>query len=464
MVRRIVEMSGHATDRLLPVVRRRSRILLIGLACALLAPFPAAAAVVSPNLVLSQAVGWSDKIVVKTAADATGESAVDSPSLTTADTLYFNWVVFNSGDSTTGSSFYVAVYVDGVIWGSATSFVAPSMNPGYGYAWLNWKFGKLSPGSHTIRVVADSTNTIAESNESDNSYTRTIHVSGASGPPNLTPFRLSGWSDKIVVRTSTGATADSAVDSPSLRTTDTLYLNWAIINAGATATSSTFYVAVYVDGEIWGSPTSFYDSSALNPTYVEYWTDRQLGSLPAGSHTIRIVADSTNAIAESNESDNSYTRTIQVTGTNGAHLIPYAPSGWSSPLVVSRVKGTHTDDPPFSSNDALSIDWAFQNNGTAAAPSPITYQLYVDGVLRQTWTTSQSLLPTYYNSIEDFALGTLVPGSHVLTLKADTTNTIAESSASKQYSRTIVVTQAPCTPGVERCGVRIIVPKPRPPR
>jgi len=47
-------------------------------------------------------------------------------------------------------------------------------------------------------------------------------------PPNLTPYTPAGWSDKIVVSKTTGTNTDS---SPLL-STDTLYIDWAIINNG----------------------------------------------------------------------------------------------------------------------------------------------------------------------------------------------------------------------------------------
>ena len=43
-----------------------------------------------------------------------------------------------------------------------------------------------------------------------------------------------------------------------------------------------------------------------------YVTDYSIGSLSAGTHTIKVVADSTGAVGESYESDNEYTKTITV--------------------------------------------------------------------------------------------------------------------------------------------------------
>ena len=62
--------------------------------------------------------------------------------------------------------------------------------------------------------------------------------------PNLAPYQPAGWSDKIVVATTTNTTTDS----PSFTSSDTLYLDWAVINNGDTGTGSSFYSALYVDG------------------------------------------------------------------------------------------------------------------------------------------------------------------------------------------------------------------------
>jgi len=43
----------------------------------------------------------------------------------------------------------------------------------------NYSIGSLSPGIHTITITADATGVIAESNENDNSYTKTINIQTA---------------------------------------------------------------------------------------------------------------------------------------------------------------------------------------------------------------------------------------------------------------------------------------------
>jgi hypothetical protein len=129
--------------------------------------------------------------------------------------------------------------------------------------------------------------------------------------PNLSPYQPSGWSDKIVVSKVTGTNTNDAQLSP----TDTLYIDWGLINNGGAATSATFYATLYVDGAVKGS---WYVSPPFNASSYGYVSDFSIGSLPAGQHTVRIVLDDTNAVAESNESDNEYSKTFTVTAAGGA--------------------------------------------------------------------------------------------------------------------------------------------------
>ncbi|HEX7956053.1 MAG TPA: Calx-beta domain-containing protein, partial [Pyrinomonadaceae bacterium] len=131
--------------------------------------------------------------------------------------------------------------------------------------------------------------------------------------PNLTPYQPAGWSDKIVVSNAPGGSTDS---SP-LRTTDTLYVDWAVINSGVGPTGSTFFIRLLVDGV---ERASWVSEPPLGVNFYNYILDYQLGQLGAGTHTVKIVADSTGAVSESNESDNEYTKTINVVAPSTVQL------------------------------------------------------------------------------------------------------------------------------------------------
>lgn len=123
--------------------------------------------------------------------------------------------------------------------------------------------------------------------------------------PNLTPYQPLGWSDKIVVSRGIGTNTDSS----NLTTADTLYIDLAVTNNGAAAVPASFWFALYVDGSF---VKQWFNSSSLSVGHYTAAEDYSIGQLSAGSHTLQIRADNTGLVAESDETDNSYTRTITV--------------------------------------------------------------------------------------------------------------------------------------------------------
>lgn len=167
-------------------------------------------------------------------------------------------------------------------------------------------------GSHSLSFVFVSDNI----SEEEGAYLDDIVLTGLGGtqPQNLTPHQPAGWSDKLVVSKVTGTTTDST----NLNAGETLYLDWAVINNGPAAINSTFEIELSVDGV---SRTSW-SSSSLGVNAYTYLQDYTLGSFTAGTHTLRIRADSTAVITESNETDNDYTKTIVVIGTPDIRIAP----------------------------------------------------------------------------------------------------------------------------------------------
>jgi hypothetical protein len=388
----------------------------------------AACSVGSPNLTPYQPAGWSDKIVVSNTTGTNTDSAVLNPT----DTLYVDWVVRNTGTVSTATGFYTNLYVDGALvqqW-----FTGVSVSPGISAYALDFSIGSLAAGQHAIKIVADATGTIAESNETDNEYTKTISVQALAGLPTLTPFQPSSWSDKIVVSTTPGTNTDS----PSFGTTDTLYVDWAVRNTGTAPTAASFTTALYVDNVF---VNQWLTGVPVPPGLSAYNLDYPIGPLAAGPHTIKIVADSTGAVTESNEADNEYTKTITVQAPGDLpNLMPFKPASWSDKIVVSNTPGTNTDSASFSATDILYVDWAVRNTGTVATAAGFTTALYVDGVQVGQWFTGVPV-PVGLSAYNlDFAIGPLPSGQHAIKIVADTTGAIAESSESDNtYTKTITV-------------------------
>ena len=151
--------------------------------------------------------------------------------------------------------------------------------------------GWTKPGDTTVNIQSGQTTTLTKS------YS-------AQGLSNLTPYKPSDWSDKIVVSKSENTNSDS---SP-LYTTDKLWIDWAVINNGSVGISTRFYIKIYVDGTL--KHTWYVDTLDVN--YYSYVEDYSIGSLEAGTHTLKIASDETNVIDEENETDNEYVKTIEV--------------------------------------------------------------------------------------------------------------------------------------------------------
>ncbi len=255
---------------------------------------PVDANAVLPNLVPFQPLGWSAPVVVSNTTGTTTDS-----SLQAGQPLYVDWAFINNSTVNIAVYFDIQIWVDGVL---RTWWTGAGLQAGY-YGYVNdYSIGALSAGTHTVQVFADSGGVVSEVYENDNVYTKTIFVSGSL--PNLTSYTPTGWSAPIVVSTATGTSTDTTLPAGQA-----LYVDWAVINNGPVSVPSSFNIQLYVDNVLktWWTPLA-----GLQSGWYSYDTDYAIGSLTAGTHTVKIVADSTGAISESNESDNVYTKTIQV--------------------------------------------------------------------------------------------------------------------------------------------------------
>ena len=379
-----------------------------------------------PNLAPHQPAGWSNKIVVSKVTNTT----TDSVNLASTDTLYLDWAVINNGNASATATFSVQLFVDGVL---RTSWpVSPPTNVNVSRQVLDYNLGSLAPGTHTLRIKADSGNAVGESDEYDNEYTKTITI-GNNPLPNLTPYQPSGWSDKIVVSRVTGTNSDG----PTLTSTDTLYLDWAVINNSSADITTSFVIQLYVDNVLRASWTA---SPPTDAHYYRYVRDYNLGMLGVGTHTVRIRADSSDAISETNESDNEYSRTFTVNPPDRPNLTPFQPAEWSGKIVVSNVGGTTLDSPILRPTDQLYVDWALLNNGNADISADFITELYVDGVLKARWTSPPPTNVNYYRYVRDFNIGTLAVGSHTIRIRGDSTNVVSETSETdNEFTKTITV-------------------------
>lgn len=376
------------------------------------------AAPLDVNLTPYKPSTWDNKLVI---SSVTGTSTSTSPIFNT-HTLYVDWAVVNTGTAAVSETFYSRLYVDDVLKGTWSTV---SLRAGAWAYKTDINIGSLTPGTHSIRIQTDVTSVVAETNEADNSYTRTITVYPYV---NLTTYQPAGWDNKIVLSTVTGThTSDSQILS-----TENIYLDWSIINAGSYATTTTFYVDLYIDG-VWKAA---WNRAGLGASSFTSQSDYLIGKLTPGSHTILIRIDNDGYIKEYNETDNEYSRTITVYNKN---LLLYQRSGWDNKLVLSTVTGTNTSAPAFYNNQDIYVDWSVWNNGTVAVPETFHSKLYVDGVQKGNWFTA-GLAANYTAYIADHNIGKLAIGNHTIRIVIDADSEVDESNeADNSYSRTIYV-------------------------
>jgi hypothetical protein len=228
---------------------------------------------------------------------------------------------------TTTASYTVSLGVSptgsGTVSGGGTypsgATVTVIANPVSGYFFKNWteNGGVVSTASSYVFSLTKSRSLIANFSTSSSSLA------------NLTPYKVSGWSDKIVVSTVTGTTTDALYLSPI----NNLYIDWAVVNNGTLATGVTFNTQLYIDNVLkitWSS------APPININYYVAVHDYNIGVLPTGTHTIKIVTDSSGVVAETNEADNTYIKTIVV----GPNRTDFNSDGKSDYLLTNTVGKT----------------------------------------------------------------------------------------------------------------------------
>ena len=373
-----------------------------------------------PNLTPYNPAGWSDKIVV---SRVTGTNT-DSGSLTTADTLFLDWAVVNNGTVAAGV-YNIQLYVDEVLrqgWSTTTH------SPNTYTPVLDYPLGTLSAGTHTLRIKADSTAAVSESNETDNEYTKTIVVSVPPAP-------------LIVVQQPAGT---GLVDG-------TASISFGSVNVGSSSSALTFTIqntgTADLTGLLVNKDGSHSGDFGLN-------TAGMLATLPPGGSTTFTVTFTPTAsgarTAALHIASNDTPRSpfdIALTGSGVAvqfaNLTPYPRNGGDDKIVVSRTTGTSTSSSGLTTADSLYVDWGLINNGATSTTATFTTELYVDDTLRRIWTTPPPLNVNEAQGVSDFSIGALSAASHRIRVKVDSTGAVPESDDNdNEYTKTIVVAAA----------------------
>lgn len=314
----------------------------------------------SPDLII-EAITWTP------ANPAMGEAVT------------FTITIKNQGSDTAASS-RVAYYIDDALLNSAfVNQIAPGGTATKNFTWT------AQAGSHTVRAVADSNNTVAESDETNNAKT----------------YAFSTLAPDLVIESITWLP-----ENPSKG--DSVSFNVKVKNQGnGQANSSRVYF--YIDGASRGyQETGRLDAGAAT-TRTFTWPAQ------AGSHEIKAIADKDGWVAESDESNNEKTVTFTT----------------SAPDLIIETITWSPESPQESDNVTFTVFIKNQGSGKA------DYSL-VAYYINDRYLSSVSVDPIDAGATDNKTFIWIVEaGSHDIRAVADSSNNVAEGDEANNETTAI---------------------------
>ena len=307
----------------------------------------------------------------------------ENPSV--GDTVTFTVDIKNQGGGQAGSS-SVAYYIDDAFLGDDP--VSPIDTGATATVAFTWE---AQAGSHTIKAVADSNQTITESDEINNAKT----------------FAFSILAPDLIIET-----INWSPESPSVK--DEVTFTVTVKNEGnIRARYSRVYF--YIDGSSRGyqGVEALDAGAAVSKTFT--WVTQ------AGSHTIKAVADGLGHVAESDESNNEKTVIYSTASPdliiNNITWSPANPSQSANVTFTVSIKNQGSGNS-YSSSVAYYVDDAYM---TSAYVSPLNSGATAAKTF--TWTTQE--------------------GSHTFKAVADANQEIAENDEANNTKTVSLPTLAP---------------------
>jgi len=258
-----------------------------------------------------------------------------------------------------------------------------------------------TPGTHTLNSIADFSNTTAESNESNNSYSENLIIGGGGGggTPDLivtditsSPTApLTGNATKfsaVVKNQGTGATPVGTIIGVSF-SVDGTQVNWSDNTNSALAAGASITITAT------GGP-----SGSANWTAI------------TGTHTVMAWVDDINRMSESNENNNQYSESMAVT-----------PSPMPD-LILTNLTCTPTS--PVTGN-TVNFTATVKNQGTAAgAPGIVAFK--VDGTQVSATTNNTTSLAVGATTTVTGSWTATGVGDHSVSATVDNTYTTTEGN------------------------------------
>jgi hypothetical protein len=298
--------------------------------------------------------GW-DYPIMPASEPGTG----GNPQLYADTPTYFDISFANYGTQHAGN-FATCLYID-----DAEQYChQTALNANFYAYYLDDVVNVSTSGWHTVTLKVDVGNAVTEDNEGDNVWEARFFWEGSS-KPNLHAYQPDGWDDALVVSTiSHTHTIDKLVGGVPA------YVDWAFVNDGWNDIIAPFDIGLYVDGVLtstWTIP------DGLPRGYYVYAEDYSI-TLPTGDHVLEMRVDTSNAITETSEDDNTHAFESFWNPASGVPKIRVEPSSLSIKLT-SQAAAAYTP-VTLSRADAPSRPADIQTRGLGAVLTPPTQGVY----------------------------------------------------------------------------------------
>ena len=258
---------------------------------------------------------------------------------------------------------------------------------------------------------------------------------------NLKPFAPRRWEAPLVVRDSLVRDSDDLHVNSEVNVGGDTFISWAVTNLGPQSINQGFFVDLYFNGVVvqrWKQENGVSRNGAF---ITSSWAGISTVIKPFyGRHTLKLVVDPTDLIAETDETDNTFEYAFDwlepAVGLPPSppvgifDLLPHVPEGWPDAIIANAIIDS-TSNGLLSVNLQTYIRFAFANRGVTDVPEGTRFAvyLYFDDVLVNIsyWegvpAAEASAVATWDGLYEAVHVE---PGPHKLRIEIDPLNQVLE--------------------------------------
>jgi hypothetical protein len=297
-----------------------------------------------PNLVPFAPSGWEYPLVP---SSVTGTNAVGS--LYTYQNTYIDWSVLNSGSLASSGRFYSCLYFGST---EIQCWFTDDLLLNWGFWISDWTLNLTpTPGWHNLEIVVDVNNDIVESNETDNSWSDDFYWHPNA---NLTPFKPDSWDYPLVPSSAIGTHSVN-----DLYTFQNTYIDWTVKNWGPEDVLVQFDTCIYLDDV----ELNCWSTNGKNAGMIDSIEDWVLNMTPSpGWHNLKIITDVNDDVAESDETDNTWSDDFYWFSSPVPDIY-FTPTSLTSQQLSGQVKTLKLD---ISNYGNAPLDWSIYEAPTGS--------------------------------------------------------------------------------------------------